>query len=107
MTYQANSVLYSMIYVDAITAYPEAAVALKARRYGGKWCHMWCDEGVEELHRMADALFLKRLYFQDVEGFPHYDLVESRRKKAIEFGAQETSLRAWIRRRKGMKKRKV
>lgn len=96
-----------MIYVDSITAYPESAVAQKARRYGGRWCHMWCDGNVEELHQMAEALCLKRDYFQDVKDFPHYDLVESKRKLAIQLGAQEISLRAWIRKRKGMKKRKV
>jgi hypothetical protein len=86
-----------MIFVDAITVYPQAAVALKARRYGGRWCHMWCDGNLEELHAMADRLFLKRAYFQDVEGFPHYDLVESRRRIAVSMGAQEVSLREWIR----------
>ena len=96
-----------MIYVDAITAYPEAAVALKARRYGGKWCHMWCDGDVDELHRMAESISLNRNYFQDVKNFPHYDLVESKRKLAIQFGAQEISLRTWIRKRKGMQKQKV
>ena len=93
-----------MIFVDDITAYPESACAPAARRYGGRWCHMWCDGDLEELHRMAEALGFRRVYFQDVEGFPHYDLVESRRKKAIEFGAHKTSLREWIRRNKDVEK---
>jgi len=96
-----------VIYVDAICEYPKDAIIAKARRYGGRWCHMWCDGDLEELHRMADAIHLKREYFQDVEGFPHYDLVESRRKLAIQFGAQEMSLRAWIKQKKGLKKRKT
>lgn len=101
------SVIYSVIFVDAITSYPEAAIVQKARRYGGRWCHMWCDGNVDELHRMAEAIHLKREYFQDVDGFPHYDLVESRRKLAVQFGAQEISLREWIRknRRKSTRKR--
>jgi hypothetical protein len=97
-----------MIFVDTICEYPKEAVVAKARRYGGRWCHMWCDGNVDELHRMAEQIFLKREYFQNVEGFPHYDLVESRRKLAIQFGAQEVSLRAWIKahRKATRKKRK-
>jgi hypothetical protein len=96
-----------MVYVDAICEYPKEAIVAKARRYGGHWCHMWCDGNVDELHRMAEAIFLKREYFQDVKGFPHYDLVESRRKMAIQFGAQEVSLRSWIRKRKGLSKKRL
>jgi hypothetical protein len=93
-----------MIFVDGTTAYPESACAPAARRYGGEWCHMWCDGDLDELHRMAEALGFRRLYFQDVKGFPHYDLVGSRRARAIGLGAKQTSLREWIRSRKGIEK---
>ncbi len=58
---------------------------------------MWCDEGEEEeLHRIAGAIGLKRSYFQPKMNFPHYDLVSSKRALAIQAGAQEMSLRVWM-----------
>jgi hypothetical protein len=96
-----------MIFVDAITEYPQAAVAQKAKRYGGRWCHMWCDGDVAELHNLARKLGLKKCYFQDVKDFPHYDLIESKRKLAVAKGVTEISLRAWIRKKKGLAKRRA
>lgn len=55
---------------------------------------MWRSGGhmmgtsLDELHQMADRLGLKRVWFQD-KFIPHYDLVASKRKKAIELGAVE------------------
>jgi hypothetical protein len=95
-----------VIFVDSITTYPDADIAPKAKRYGSKWCHMWCDGNVDELHAMAVKIGLNPVYFQNIEGFPHYDLVASRRARAIKEGAQEISLRAWIKaRRKTARKR--
>lgn len=84
------------VYVDALF------------RHGGsrtfKWpvsCHMYADS-LDELHRMAEAVGMKRAWFQDREGFPHYDLVPARRKKAVELGAKEhtrTEMLAWTRSR--------
>lgn len=90
-----------MIYIDPLYTYPEAAVAGEAkqlsRKHDHRWCHLWTDPGNEEaLHRMARSLGLKREWFQDRRGFPHYDLVDSRRPAALLAGAKETLLRDWI-----------
>lgn len=51
-------------------------------------CHMYADS-LDELHRMAEAVGLRRSWFQDRAGLPHYDLVPARRAKAVELGAIE------------------
>lgn len=38
---------------------------------------------------MATRIGLKREWFQDHKSMPHYDLVESRRVAAVQFGATE------------------
>jgi Protein of unknown function (DUF4031) len=70
-------------------------------RTGHRWCHLWCNPGDEEiLHATARALGLKRAWFQDKAGFPHYDLVPGKRARALEIGAVETSLVDWLRARR-------
>ena len=54
----------------------------------GPSCHMFADT-LEELHAMAKAIGMKYSWFQDKPALPHYDLVESRRKRAIAQGAIE------------------
>lgn len=51
----------------------------------GKSCHMFADT-LDELHAMADKIGMKRSWFQD-KRMPHYDLVASKRKLAVEYGA--------------------
>ena len=49
---------------------------------------------------MADEIGMKREWFQDKPGFPHYDLVPDRRAMAVMRGAIETDRRgpvAWMR----------
>lgn len=53
--------------------------------------HMWADTA-EELHAMAEAIGMKREWFQTPGGkypasFPHYDVCLTRRQKALELGA--------------------
>lgn len=76
------------VYVDEpFEATPENA---QARRHGTSWCHMIADTE-DELHAMARRLGLKRSYFQHNPRTPwhdHYDLVPSKRTKAIEYGAK-------------------
>lgn len=62
-------------------------------------CHMWADTAAE-LHQMADAIGMKREWFQTPNGpnrrpvsFPHYDLSQMRRAAAIQLGAVELARR--------------
>lgn len=67
-------------------------------RTGHQWCHMWCAPGCEEqLHSVARAIGLKRSWFQVKRGFPHYDLVPSKRRAALEMGVVPTDLAEWLR----------
>ncbi len=50
------------------------------------WSHMTTDGSIEELHVIALKIGLKRTWFQD-KSIPHYDIVPSKRKLAIELGA--------------------
>lgn len=60
----------------------------------GYWCHMISDTNdLDELHAMADRLGLKRRWFQTDSSVPHYDLRDSKRRKAIEYGAREVGRR--------------
>lgn len=87
-----------MVYVDSITAYPAEMVKGAARKHGVRWCHMWASdaESLEELHRIAAAIGMRRDWFQDRAGFPHYDLVPQIRADALEAGAVEMELKTWI-----------
>lgn len=93
-----------MVYVDAIFAWPIEHLKGQARRVAqrnkGQWCHMWAD-AVEELHAMADRIGMRREWFQDKPGFPHYDLVPSKRAKAICLGAMEMDLGEYRERQRG------
>lgn len=56
----------------------------------GASCHMYADS-LEELHRTAQAIGLRKQWFQvSKSGIPHYDLTASRRRIAVkQQGAQE------------------
>jgi hypothetical protein len=56
-------------------------------------CHMVADT-IDELHAMANAIGMRREWFQTSRsGIPHYDVPLFRRHKAIEFGAISVSNR--------------
>lgn len=80
------------VYVDEVQEY--ARVAGPAKRWGRKWSHMTADTE-EELHAMAQAIGLKRSYFQRRGGNPaldHYDVTPPKREAAVKRGAvQETT----------------
>lgn len=57
-------------------------------------CHMIADT-LEELHAMADRIGLKREWFQE-RSFPHYDLIASRRERAIRAGAVPLTMRGFV-----------
>lgn len=65
-------------------------------------CHLYADSETE-LHAVARRLGLRRSWFQDRNGFPHYDLVKARRAHALRLGAIEHSRRElveWVRQRR-------
>lgn len=74
------------VYVDALIDYGWRL---------GPSCHMTADT-LEELHNMANKIGMKHEWFQiSKKGLPHYDLTESRRKKALKLGAIELSRKEW------------
>lgn len=58
-------------------------------------CHMIADT-LEELHAMADAIGLKREWFQDARAAAHYDLSLSHRRAALANGAIELERRSFV-----------
>jgi hypothetical protein len=73
-------------------------LARQAARHGTRWCHLWASapEELERLHAIARAIGLKRQWFQDRPGFPHYDLVPSKRVLALKKGAEPKDLRDFL-----------
>ena len=67
-----------------------------------KACHMTTDsDDIEELHRFAAHLGLKRAWFQGHNPNPalhHYDLTEKKRQRALDLGAKELDLKAFSQR---------
>lgn len=53
---------------------------------GKRWGHMMADT-VEELHEFAGRLGLKKDWFQNAKGIPHYDITVKKRVEAIRLGA--------------------
>lgn len=66
----------------------------------GPSCHLYADT-VEELHAFAAKIGMRRSWFQDREGFPHYDLTEKRREAAVRMGAVEETRREFVANRRG------
>jgi hypothetical protein len=56
--------------------------------HGLKWCHLLADD-LDELHRFAALLGIKRASFQcpPKAATPHYDLTGFERSRAIALGA--------------------
>ncbi len=59
-------------------------------------CHMIADD-LDELHAMAEKIGLRRAWFQDKPGHPHYDVSKSKRTLAIQHGAVEVEPREIVR----------
>jgi len=58
-----------------------------SRRWPSKThCHMWADSQLE-LFDMAEKLGLSDRWFQAHRRLPHFDLVASKRERALEMGA--------------------
>jgi hypothetical protein len=84
-----------MIRVDAPFSMTPRNLRAKVagRKHGQVWCHMFADTPAElaELHRVADAIGLKRAWFQAKASLPHYDLVPTKRVAALQNGATEAT----------------
>ncbi len=90
-----------MVYVDTPIEYPQSMIAHKAQKHGAVWCHLWCDKGDDDrLHEIAKTIGLKREWYQKKTRFPHYDLVQSKRLKALAAGAVEMEFADWWRAQK-------
>ena len=73
-------------YVDALQVWPNARGIFRAGS-----CHLAADT-LDELHEFAARLGMRRGWFQSGNGrHPHYDLVKSRRDRAVALGALEVS----------------
>jgi hypothetical protein len=55
------------------------------------------EDRLDELHKFAEGIGLKREWFQNRRGYPHYDLVASVRRRAVAAGAVELSCMELIR----------
>ncbi len=86
------------IYVDRLRVHRSRTEPARTagEQFGHRWCHLWSDD-LDALHAMAAALGIRREWFQDRPGFPHYDLPPFRRERALALGAVEHSLKAWLR----------
>lgn len=74
-------------YVDGLVEWPKTP-----NWPHGKACHLVADT-VEELHAVADAIGLMRLWFQNIpqHSAPHYDLTEGKRHMALRAGALDAT----------------
>lgn len=91
------------VYVDALCVWGGADAPPCFRHKPS--CHMYADTP-EELHEMADAIGLKRSWFQCRIDLPHYDLTAGKRRLAVTRGAIETDRRhlaAFMRTRRASK----
>lgn len=90
------------VYADPIRRFPVAGKSSQVQRvFGAGSCHMTTDqEDLAELHRMATKIGLRRAWFQDKPGFPHYDLNASRRAAAVRSGAVEVETEELVRMRR-------
>jgi len=68
--------------VDEIKVYPNARGIFRSGS-----CHLTTDGPLEELHAFARRIGMRREWFQDHPLAPHYDLIESKRQKALALGA--------------------
>jgi hypothetical protein len=86
-----------MVYIDEL-------LIRGAWRYGAS-CHLLPEthapRHLEELHRFAAAIGMKREWFQSGR-WPHYDLTKSRRAVAVRQGAVQCTTREYIMRMRAL-----
>ncbi|WP_321935482.1 DUF4031 domain-containing protein [Paraburkholderia sp. J8-2] len=77
------------IYVDRLEDW---GFIIRGRRV--RSCHLFTDgHDIEELHRFAERIGMRREWFQVARSAPHYDLTPSRRAEAVRLGAIEVGRR--------------
>jgi hypothetical protein len=81
-----------LIYVDQlVTAIPGQYKSLDAfavgERNGHRWCHLWTDGPIEELHAFAARIGLRRGRFHARSRIQHYDLAPLKRDLALKASA--------------------
>jgi len=69
-------------------------------------CHLFADTA-EELLEFAGKIGLKPGWFQNKKRFPHYDLTEGMRRKAVAAGAVEVDAHFMAGYIEGMKGKKI
>jgi hypothetical protein len=57
--------------------------------------HMIADT-LKELHEMADKIGVQRKWFQDNSDHPHYDISQSKKALAIQYGAVSVDVRELV-----------
>lgn len=62
-------------------------------------CHMTADS-LDELHAMADAIGIRRKWFQRRSVYPHYDICKHKRGLAVRLGAVEVTSRELVQKAK-------
>lgn len=72
-----------------MTAYVDEAVWEWRGRF---WCHLFADS-IEELHQFAKQIGLQKTWYQGKACYPHYDITDSMRERALEFGAHHADKR--------------
>lgn len=90
------------IYVDELVSYGQQAARGAERYFGGgkQSCHMFTDGDLEELHRFAANIGMRRSWFQNRPALPHYDLTPNKRRLAVQAGAIEVKMLDWMRQRR-------
>jgi hypothetical protein len=94
------------VFVDEVRVYgPGYPMSAQTRRASpsGRWSHMTTDQAdLAELHKMAGDIGMKGAWFQNKQGFPHYDVVPSKRAAAVKLGAVETTTEELVRMRRAL-----
>ena len=84
-----------MVYVDEFRLW----LPTQPRPFHQGSSHLTADT-VDELHSFAARIGMKRSWFQDHPLLKHYDLVRSRRERALVLGAVFVPMREQLRRRR-------
>lgn len=74
-----------MVYVDN-TRHPYRNMLM---------CHMIADT-LDELHAMAAKIGIRKVWFQELSSFPHYDICQAKRAIALKEGAVSINRRELV-----------